>query len=168
MAKNRSTFLDFKYKEDKKKSEGFGLTYEKHKAKDVKKIGIEDKELKLVPYIVCPICCRNQPLNRTGTFRRNINKRSKKRDTKTGETKDFRSVVYNPNKETTFGKFDFENAPFISIRQVTGANGIIEVDIITLKQVKNMSANDKVKIIPIIEAIRNSCEKILGYTDELV
>ncbi|MDP2158913.1 MAG: hypothetical protein Q8K02_00385 [Flavobacterium sp.] len=169
MAKQKTTFLEFGYKEDKKKTVGeLGLTYGKQKGKDVKKAKIENKELKIVPYILCPICCKNQPLNRTGTYRRNMNKASKKKDFKDGKKVEFRSTKYNPNKETTFGKFDFENSPFVSIRQVTGSEGIVEIEIITISQVKSMSVSDRKKIIPIIEKIRESCFKTLELTEELI
>lgn len=169
--KPASTFFEFEYKKDKEERTGeFGLTYIKNKAKDVKSLKIhEDK--KLIPYIVCPICCRNQPLNRTGNYGRNARKKiAKKKDTKNakGPKVDYRSTKYNPKGETSFGKFDFENSPLISIRQVLGGNGIVEVDIITINQIKNMSANDKIKILPIINAIRESCFTTLELTEELI
>lgn len=165
-----TTFFEFEYKKDKKKVEELGLTYTKQKAAEVKKNPIEDKERKRIPYILCPICCRNQPLNRTGVYRRNIKKVKGKKDSKKPKegNVELRSVKYNPDKETSFGKFDFINSPFISIREATGSEGILEVEIITIKQVKNMSTGDKVKIIPIINAIRDSCFKTLELTEGLV
>lgn len=196
MGKQRSTFLEFKYKEDKKKPEEFGLTYEKNKAKDIRNrvIEQEDEEKKLIPYLVCPLCSHHQPLKRTGVWRRKQSKNFMKKyaekkslkDGKEGKKVTLRSVKYIPQekdedghiiwKETSFGKFDFKNSPFISIRQAmgkhidraTGKEGLPEVDIITLAQVKNMSANDKVKIIPIIEEIRNACNNVLEYTEGLI
>lgn len=165
-----TTFFEFEYKKDKKKIEELGLTYTKQKAGEVKKTPIEDKERKRIPYVLCPICCRNQPLNRTGVYRRNIKKVKGKKDYKKPKegNVELRSIKYNPDKETSFGKFDFANSPFISIREATGSEGILEVEIITIKQVKNMSAGDKAKIIPIINAIRDSCLKTLELTDGLI
>ena len=165
-----TTFFEFEYKKDKKKIEELGLTYTKQKAVDIKKTKIEDKERKRIPYILCPICCRNQPLNRTGVYRRNIKKVSGKKDYKKPKegNVELRSVKYNPDKETSFGKFDFANSPFISIREATGSDGILEVEIITIKQVRNMSPVDKAKIIPIINPIRDSCFKTLELTEGLI
>lgn len=180
-----TTFFEFEYKKDKKKIEELGLTYTKQKTAEVKKNPIEDKERKLVPYLVCPICCHNQPLKRTGKWRRTVGKRSfikgqDKREEHKNKNKEilFRSVKYIPQeldedgniifKETSFGKFDFINSPFISIREAMGGiSGLPEVEIITLEQVKNMSAGDKAKIIPIINAIRDSCFRTLELTEGL-
>ncbi|HDK42282.1 MAG TPA: hypothetical protein ENG87_02800 [Candidatus Pacearchaeota archaeon] len=166
MAKEKpiSTFLDFDLRPDKKDSEGFGIS---------RKVA---KEIKLVPYVVCPLCGLNRPLHKTGNYyimrkkakAKNIDEFKQKLE-EGKYIKSSRSKRYNPNKETRFNLYDLKNGPFISLRQALGrGHGIKEVEIIKLSNIKNMTnTSDRKLLIDIIKEIRVQCKKILDFTEDI-
>lgn len=178
MARNPTSFLRLEMDDEKEiapKDEGFGLSDIKHKRRS---------KIRHMSYIVCPLCCLNRPLNRTGSYSRMTQKRKSfkeykdeyrigadgKTTEKTGKKIQRRSAKYNPNGETRFDLYDTENAPFISVRQYLGAgvkSGISEVAIVTLEGVKGLTKGDKEMVLPLIQQLRAKCKEILKATEDV-
>lgn len=175
-------------------------TFLNYGEKDTSELGLTDtatrsikgprRRGKLIKYAVCPICSMNRVLDRTGVYenyKRAIRKKSygtakgdvqgisdsKKLDIRTGKATMLRSRQYNPERITAFDKYDFENAPFISVREVMGRpsegeqGGIVEVAIIRFKDISRLPLSDRNALKPLIEQIKSQCAKTIDYIESL-
>ncbi|MDP2366272.1 MAG: hypothetical protein Q8M94_21170, partial [Ignavibacteria bacterium] len=136
-----------------------------------KGFGISDKVTKRVgkkiAFVVCPLCCTSRKLSKTGGY---YISRSKTRKPKSiGELiKPPRSRKYNPEKETRFNTYSFDE-PFISIRESGGrGTGFREVEIIKMSDIPKLPKKDQKMLLDLIVELRGHCQKILDYTDKLV
>jgi len=169
--KKISTFLEFETEDTSKEKQDseFGLL-----RSEAKKL---QKDLKHKAYVICPLCGLNRPLNKTGGYY--IQKSKAKGKTalilqhelrKTRKhIKSERAKKYNPRKYTSFNIVNIEDEPFISVRISLGrGRGFKEVSIIKLSDIPSMPERDKEILIELVGEIREQCQKILDYTEDLI
>lgn len=150
--KQISKFLEFEiYDETEPTKEDFGIS-----EKPAKKVG------KKLAFVVCPLCSLSRKLNKTGAYYTGKRKRKK------GTASEYRSLLYNPQKETAFNLYDLENSPFISLRVASGKGyGLPEVEIIKLKDIANLPKKDQKVLFELLEQIKEQCSKIIDYINLL-
>lgn len=158
-----STYLDFDTSDKPDKS--FGIS-----EKVAKKVG------KKIAFVVCPCCGMSRKLNKTGGYYIQQSKTRKPKlisdleeKLRTGELiKSPRSRTYNPEKNTGFNTYSF-NEPFISIRESGGrGTGFREVEIIKMSDIPKLPKKDQKMLLDLVNEIREQCNKILDYTDKLI
>lgn len=158
-----STYLDFDIHDKPDKS--FGIS-----EKVAKRVG------KKIAFIVCPLCATSRKLNKTGGYyirqsktRKPKNIRDLEEKLRTGELiKSPRSRTYNPEKNTGFNAYSFDE-PFISLRESNGrGTGFREVEIIKMSDIPKLPKKDQKVLLDLINEIREQCQKILDYTDKLL
>lgn len=160
-----STYLDFDTTD--KPDKDFGIS-----EKVAKKMG------KKIAFVVCPLCGLSRKLTKTGGYYIRQSKIRKPKlikdleeELKRGEKiKSLRSKIYNPQKDTRFNIYSFDE-PFISIRQSNGrGTGFKEIkdEIIKMSDIPKEKKKDREKLLVLVKEIREQCQKILDYTDKLV
>ena len=168
--KKLSSFLEFEITEDHEPSmEEYGAA-----TKVAHDIGS-----RLIAYVVCPLCSMHRKMAKNGrSYLQHIKRRGKKKseierlehllDTG-GAIKSSRTRKYNPDKDTRFDTYNLEKAPFISLRVSHGrSSGFKEVEIIKLRNIKEMHEGDQEIVMDLVHQIREQCQKILDYTDKIV
>ena len=157
---SKSKFLQFDFDSEDIDGLGEGQKYQEY------------KEPNFVPFLICPICGLNRPMNRTGVYAMNIAKRNIKSERGMREyVKQFiegkrihsRAKKYNPSKETRFDIVNIEDEPFVMYKIAGGKGRFNEVPelAVTYSDIKKMSDNDQRILGEYVEQIKRQCIDIL-------